>query len=438
MKNSFNKKIILLGIISILFSVFIQVKQVSATPTIGSVSGSIANGENVVVEGSEFGSKANAAPILFEQFEDGVSAGTELSTLGVWDTETANSITYSTSNQRSPFSTLNVVDSLSYDPASSANNGPFLKEVFPAEIGKKFISFWVYEDVVNNNSNGPWQIKTWRVLAGPEHGDYPMVSYSNWWNTTLTPYQDLYSNQGMGCNGYYDLSPELGKWMHMQVMIKDSTSVDGVDGLVRARMMHSGSNIIKTDQNCSTRTTAYPGLLRYIKFGYFITNGLNSGHRVDNYFDDIYIDNSWSRVEIGNNQVYEECDHLEIQPPTSWSPTSINFTFNQGSFNTGDTVYLFVVDENGAVNETGFPITIGNSNSTQYRADVDNNSQINTTDAMLTLRNSLGLDMSGTNWQSSSTTGDVNCDGNSNSTDAMLILRYSLGLGMSETSWCVE
>ncbi len=70
------------------------------------------------------------------------------------------------------------------------------------------------------------------------------------------------------------------------------------------------------------------------------------------------------------------------------------------------------------------------------RADVDNNSQINSTDAMLTLRNSLGLDMSGTNWQASGTTGDVNCDGNSNSTDAMLILRYSLGLDMSGTGWC--
>ena len=71
------------------------------------------------------------------------------------------------------------------------------------------------------------------------------------------------------------------------------------------------------------------------------------------------------------------------------------------------------------------------------RANVDQNSTINTVDAMLTLRNSLGLDMSQTNWQSSTTTGDVNCDGISNSTDAMLILRYSLGLSMGGTGWCV-
>ena len=76
--------------------------------------------------------------------------------------------------------------------------------------------------------------------------------------------------------------------------------------------------------------------------------------------------------------------------------------------------------------------------STNLRADVDNNSQINTTDAMLTLRNSLGLDMSGTNWQTSTTTGDADCDGDTDSTDAMLILRDSLGLDMSGTGWCVD
>ena len=75
---------------------------------------------------------------------------------------------------------------------------------------------------------------------------------------------------------------------------------------------------------------------------------------------------------------------------------------------------------------------------TVIRADVDQNSTINTTDAMLTLKNSLGLDMSGTSWQSSATTGDVDCNGSPNSTDAMLILRYSLGLSMNGTEWCIN
>ena len=77
-------------------------------------------------------------------------------------------------------------------------------------------------------------------------------------------------------------------------------------------------------------------------------------------------------------------------------------------------------------------------NTTIIRADVDQSGSINSIDAMLTLRNSLGLDMSQTNWFTSATTGDVNCDGVTNSTDAMLILRHSLGLDMSGTGWCVE
>ena len=74
--------------------------------------------------------------------------------------------------------------------------------------------------------------------------------------------------------------------------------------------------------------------------------------------------------------------------------------------------------------------------SITIRADVDQNSSINTADAQLTLRDSLGLDMSSTNWQESATTGDVNCDNISNSTDAMLIMRYSLGLSMVGAGWC--
>ncbi|KKP67431.1 MAG: hypothetical protein UR66_C0015G0016 [Candidatus Moranbacteria bacterium GW2011_GWE1_35_17] len=73
---------------------------------------------------------------------------------------------------------------------------------------------------------------------------------------------------------------------------------------------------------------------------------------------------------------------------------------------------------------------------TLNRSDVDNSSATNTTDALLTLRNSLGLSMDGTAWQVGAMTGDVNCSGTSNSTDALLILRYSLGLSMEETSWC--
>ncbi len=134
-------------------------------------------------------------------------------------------------------------------------------------------------------------------------------------------------------------------------------------------------------------------------------------------------------------------------PETDYSSIPNTFTTTGGTTHSttvtgltdGNTYnyYIRCQDESGNVNTNDTTITFSIS-PTSSRADVDNNSQINTTDAMLTLRNSLGLSMTNTNWQASTTTGDVNCDGNSNSTDAMLILRYSLGLSMEGTGWCVE
>ncbi|HBR79236.1 MAG TPA: hypothetical protein DEA46_02280 [Candidatus Moranbacteria bacterium] len=96
----------------------------------------------------------------------------------------------------------------------------------------------------------------------------------------------------------------------------------------------------------------------------------------------------------------------------------------------------FSTDIDGETRSGAWDIGADESNTSSLRSDVDGNLASNTTDALLTLRNSIGLNMSATAWQASATTGDVNCNGSSNSTDALLILRYSIGLSMSGTSWC--
>ncbi|MBU0993975.1 MAG: hypothetical protein KJ737_15885 [Proteobacteria bacterium] len=67
------------------------------------------------------------------------------------------------------------------------------------------------------------------------------------------------------------------------------------------------------------------------------------------YFDDLYVNNTWARVEISENSTWNETAslHKEIQVSKIWSENSITFTVNQGSFQNGDTAYIFAVDENG-------------------------------------------------------------------------------------------
>jgi hypothetical protein len=79
----------------------------------------------------------------------------------------------------------------------------------------------------------------------------------------------------------------------------------------------------------------------------------------------------------------------------------------------------------------------GEAEAGTIRADVNQDSNINVVDALLTLRFSIGLDMSLTQWYSSDTSGDVNCDGSVTVADAMRILRHSLGLNTG-ADWCEQ
>jgi hypothetical protein len=140
---------------------------------------------------------------------------------------------------------------------------------------------------------------------------------------------------------------------------------------------------------------------------------------------------TWDTVPITINPIFTDYINEDFTLQTT-SPAK----------NTGVTIASIITDFLGTSRPQGSAYDIGayeyQETGVVIRADVDQNSFVNTTDALLTLRNSLGLNMSSTNWQASAITGDVNCDGSSNSTDALLILRSSLGLNMGGTDWCIN
>lgn len=94
------------------------------------------------------------------------------------------------------------------------------------------------------------------------------------------------------------------------------------------------------------------------------------------YFDDIYIDKDWARVVVGNNEKYDLCTVREIQIPHHWSDSAVGITVNQGSFETDDKVYLWVIDSDGNVSDykpledgaQGYPVTIGGEGATDTTA----------------------------------------------------------------------
>jgi hypothetical protein len=78
--------------------------------------------------------------------------------------------------------------------------------------------------------------------------------------------------------------------------------------------------------------------------------------------DDVYVDNTWARVVLGNAATLDACTRLEIQIPIKWSGNSVTIMARTGSaFSQGTTAYLYVVDSNGVANVAGFPLRIGAS-----------------------------------------------------------------------------
>jgi hypothetical protein len=75
------------------------------------------------------------------------------------------------------------------------------------------------------------------------------------------------------------------------------------------------------------------------------------------YWDEIYVDRTQARVEIGNAATWSASSHLELQIPSAWSDDAIRFEVKRGAFEVGGQAFVYVVDADGNVNEAGLAVT---------------------------------------------------------------------------------
>lgn len=91
--------------------------------------------------------------------------------------------------------------------------------------------------------------------------------------------------------------------------------------------------------------------------GWFRDGGTN----VRAIYDNVYIAtgaNARARVEIGDQASYDACKDLHIQTPSDWTDNKVELRLNYPECSSEDTLYLYVVDASGEVNEEGYPIVI--------------------------------------------------------------------------------
>ena len=320
---------------------------VYGAPSISGTSGTFGDGNAFTINGSSFQTDSDATPIRFDEFNGGTN-GQSVSTGGYWSTE-GTAPTYNNDNLRdgAGLNVKAVQDGAPHDIIYKENVG--------FGSGNIYVNFWCqFNRGVGGDSD--YQIKLWRLQDTNTSADYPSFSNFNWGSDSSARwyyYQLNRDDSSSRTSGFTITAYTDGAWVNIEAIIKQESSTSANDG--EATVLHdsiqqfSVQNINMYNNNVENFDA--------IRFGEFLGNTATG--TATEYFDDIYMNDSWSRVYACEGSTYASRGHCEIQSVSSWSDTSVGVTVNQGSFADNSTVYLYVVDKNNDANSNGHEVDFG-------------------------------------------------------------------------------
>lgn len=356
-KSSIIYKYIMIYIVILVFG-----QNALAAPAISNVSGTFTHGNSITISGSGFGEKSIADPLEWENFENGIDEG--LIGNG-WSGSFQNyqhPPRYSSSYNR-PGSRLNYHSQLGpYSSAQGADDTFYSNSYIYKDFGdlsKVYISFWMRFSW--GNFSAPVQIKTWRLVDEYFGTIHTGINNFNW--NPSNHYVRVDRNDEMTFEPGFSRAYPLEQWFFVELIGKESG--DGIpDGSWLMNMSYPNYSqpidSIQSLPNIITRKGDYHW--RKFFLGQYVGNtSCRDTCRADLYYDDIYLDNTWARVVICDSALYSSCTHRAMQIPVTWVDGSITVKINQDEWSSGSTAYLYVVDENGEVSATGYPIAFSSN-----------------------------------------------------------------------------
>ena len=322
----------------IVFGLFCS--HVIAAPIITGVSGTVATGQNIIISGSSFGTKSPAAPLSFLNFEDAL-VGTISNPYHGWTPSSGGGSTHW------PI----VVSSYGGRTSKMLRCNP------SASTGDMKSGIWI---------DGP---------AGKRYFYMTYDSYKSWpagqsSRSKLFRIQGLVQNMpvlvlNMGMEAFVLLGNSgnsyVGPYVTLdrQVWSRDEVFLDsGTQGSTNATAKfweHLPGSRINSWQSPAFLLLEDSEPVQSFLLGYEFCDMTS---QISHYLDNLYVDNTQSRVEIGNASTWNACTRREIQIPSAWSSGSITVNVRQGTFPLG-AAWLYVVDSSGNINSSGVPVTFG-------------------------------------------------------------------------------
>jgi len=314
-----------------------------AAPSISGVAGGLSAGQTVTITGSGFGNKTKPQPVLWDDFERG-AIGKQIqdvpAAIGHWDTGAGSeNVTYTGAKAHTGRMAARH-DFIQPYIASLSKNMTFTR---------LYMDFWMVVDYVDIKSRN---FKPWRL-----YGDNDNYQLDYLWMCNSNALGRVQANANLEVNSWGGPQYSNGGWMHIQLVYNES-SPGQANGTVRH---YINSEVAGLDSS-GVLTENGPAHFDQIRIGHYWDQPSdascpgNGGAVV--YVDDVYIDTSWARVELGNASTYAASTHREIQVARTWADGSVSVNFNPGTFAAGSTAYLFITDANN-ITSRGIPVQIG-------------------------------------------------------------------------------
>lgn len=345
-------------------------------------TGDVVQGGELQLDGFEFGIKDPVAPVLFDDFESGVS-GDPICTGDAYTDDSCNTpwdqwYGYATAMAPQPDGIFTYSDAMTTDGRGrvaevyhpvDGNLQYLIKNFIPT--GKLYFNAdhkMVFPDFIST------QVKPMRFRTRSNMGR------SIYAGRTMC---DDDGNDSGGASGYgldWVSSPDLLVCIEDQVGV-NWTKPDGwlnwMDWITWEWILEEGTEghadtyskvVFNTEVKNETHTLCAlePGGGSYDQL---IVGGqastLTSATCIGpsaigcyTYWDHVYFDTSFQRIELGNTPVYQACTKRVIQYPIGWSPTQVAVNVNLGTFGDTEDLYAFVVDESNQPSD-GFLVRPG-------------------------------------------------------------------------------
>jgi hypothetical protein len=316
-----------------------------AGPKIDSINGNFIQGNTIRIFGSQFGNKYPAEPWLYEDFESGAIDGAtikgRLTPIGnhSWKNYQAagngEACVYDdTQSFNGEYSAYQL------DNTSATTDQNIFVEGQKAQ--KRYVS---YRFRYAGSSDGIWKMDrtTSGTVKSPPYDSPPNFGWGAY----------IYHNN---CDDFVNLGwislPSANKWHRIETYFTLSTP-DVSNGTLK--VWFNKNNILDRDGDLLSVTSSCSVAQIDTWMSPLIANNTET---IYTWIDDIYIDNTQSRVEVCNNNTFHNSTNCEIQIPTVWSKSSIDIIVNKGALESGQTAYLYVIDSQGLVNQDGYEIVI--------------------------------------------------------------------------------